>query len=142
MTHQPIPDGPEPAYERVVSGYQTFRSDRPFPCEWGGVLPELAIAYETWGKLSDARDNAVLLHTGLSASSHAPITLPCRSTVVIMSSTRSGAHCPSPTTLVHVQNGPLQLSLTRLSLLLPGVMAHLATAPEPAPHSGNVSTLK
>ena len=63
--------GPEPAYARIVSGYRTFRSREPFACEWGGVLPELDVAYETWGTLAPGGDNAVLLHTGLSASSHA-----------------------------------------------------------------------
>ncbi len=66
-----IPEGPEPEYERVVSGYETFHSSKDFHCEWGGMLPEVTIAYETWGELNDARDNAILLHTGLSASSHA-----------------------------------------------------------------------
>ena len=66
-----IPEGPEPRYDAVFSGYQTFHHREPFACEWGGVLPELTVAYETWGELSPARDNAVLLHTGLSASSHA-----------------------------------------------------------------------
>lgn len=37
----------------------------------GGVLPELYIAYETWGTLNSDKSNAILLHTGLSASSHA-----------------------------------------------------------------------
>ena len=64
-------EGPEPHYDRVVSGYSTFHQPQPFRTEWGGELPELTIAYETWGELSPARDNAVLLHTGLSASSHA-----------------------------------------------------------------------
>jgi len=63
--------GPEPHYDRVVSGYQTYHHPQPFRCEWGGELPEFTLAYETWGELSPARDNAVLLHTGLSASSHA-----------------------------------------------------------------------
>jgi homoserine O-acetyltransferase len=67
----PITEGPEPEYEKVVSGYETFCSTEPFLCEWGGVLPELNIAYETWGTLAPGADNAVLLHTGLSASSHA-----------------------------------------------------------------------
>jgi len=66
-----IPVGPEPAYERVVSGYETLHLPKSFRCEWGSVLPELNIAYETWGELSERRDNVVLLHTGLSASSHA-----------------------------------------------------------------------
>ncbi|RSH93327.1 hypothetical protein EHS25_007681 [Saitozyma podzolica] len=33
-------------------------------------LPPYTIAYETWGTLNAARSNAILLHTGLSASSH------------------------------------------------------------------------
>jgi homoserine O-acetyltransferase len=64
-------EGPEPHYDRVVSGYETYHHARAFRCDWGGELPEFTLAYETWGALSPARDNAVLLHTGLSASSHA-----------------------------------------------------------------------
>jgi homoserine O-acetyltransferase len=67
----PITEGPEPEYEKVVSGYETFHSTQPFRCEWGGTLHEVTLAYESWGELSPARDNAVLIHTGLSASSHA-----------------------------------------------------------------------
>lgn len=63
--------GPEPTYDKVVSGYETFTSLAPFACECGGVLPRIELAHETWGRLSPARDNVVLLHTGLSASSHA-----------------------------------------------------------------------
>jgi homoserine O-acetyltransferase len=37
----------------------------------GGVLHGARIAYETWGTLNDARDNALLLFTGLSPSAHA-----------------------------------------------------------------------
>jgi homoserine O-acetyltransferase len=62
---------PEPTYDKVVSGYQTFRHQGLFRLDWGGVLPGFEIAYETWGEPSAARDNAVLVHTGLSASSHA-----------------------------------------------------------------------
>ena len=64
-------EGPEPQYEKVVSGYETFHSPHPFACDHGGELPELTIAYESWGEQSPARDNTILLHTGLSASSHA-----------------------------------------------------------------------
>ena len=56
-----IPEGPEPKYDRVVSGYETFRSDHAFACQWGGSLPGFELAYETWGELSPARDNVVLL---------------------------------------------------------------------------------
>lgn len=31
----------------------------------------MEVAYETWGELNERKDNAILLCTGLSASSHA-----------------------------------------------------------------------
>ena len=37
----------------------------------GGRLPEVILAYESWGELSAAADNAVLIFTGLSPSAHA-----------------------------------------------------------------------
>jgi homoserine O-acetyltransferase/O-succinyltransferase len=37
----------------------------------GGSLLNPTIAYETWGRLNAARDNAVLIFTGLSPSAHA-----------------------------------------------------------------------
>ena len=43
----------------------------PFQFWRGGSLSEGRIAYETWGALNAARDNAVLLFTGLSPSAHA-----------------------------------------------------------------------
>ncbi|VUC27174.1 unnamed protein product, partial [Clonostachys rosea] len=46
----------------------------PLLLDWGGILPEFNIAYETWGTLNPERSNAILLHTGLSASSHAHST--------------------------------------------------------------------
>ena len=36
-----------------------------------GALASPVIAYETWGRLNDRTDNAVLLFTGLSPSAHA-----------------------------------------------------------------------
>ncbi|GAA5910271.1 uncharacterized protein JCM6883_001136 [Sporobolomyces salmoneus] len=69
------PEGPEPAYANVVSGYQTYHHPHPFPLDYGGHLPSFSLAYETWGTLNADRSNAVLLHTGLSASSHAHSTL-------------------------------------------------------------------
>ena len=49
-------EGPEPNYDRVVSGYATFHHPGPFRCDWGGELPQFTLAYETWGTLSAARD--------------------------------------------------------------------------------------
>ncbi|KAK3336378.1 Alpha/Beta hydrolase protein [Cercophora scortea] len=64
--------GPEPSY--TAGATQTFHTDEPFLLDWGGVLPQFDIAYETWGTLNAAKSNAILLHTGLSASSHAHST--------------------------------------------------------------------
>ena len=36
-----------------------------------GVVHDAEVAYETWGELNDARDNCILLFTGLSPSAHA-----------------------------------------------------------------------
>ncbi|KAK7094947.1 uncharacterized protein [Littorina saxatilis] len=64
--------GPEPDYDKITTGYKTFVSKEPFHLMYNqGVLPELEIAYETWGQLNDDASNAVLIHAGLSASSHA-----------------------------------------------------------------------
>lgn len=43
----------------------------PFPMQRGGSLREARVAFETWGTLNDARDNGMLLFTGLSPSAHA-----------------------------------------------------------------------
>ena len=43
----------------------------PFPMWRGGQLHGARIAYETWGTLNEARDNAIVLFTGLSPSAHA-----------------------------------------------------------------------
>jgi len=43
----------------------------PFHFWRGGELRGGQVAYETWGELNPARDNAVLLFTGLSPSAHA-----------------------------------------------------------------------
>ena len=37
----------------------------------GGYLERPVIAYETWGELNTARDNAILIFTGMSPSAHA-----------------------------------------------------------------------
>src|SRR5258706_14210796 len=46
----------------------------PFALYRGGSLSGAHIAYESWGVLNAARDNAILLFTGLSPSSHAAST--------------------------------------------------------------------
>ena len=63
----------KPTFENF-SGYKRFvyESERePFRLYYGGSLPHFQLAYETWGELNSDNSNAILLHTGLSASSHA-----------------------------------------------------------------------
>jgi len=48
-----------------------FDLSSPFAMKRGGSLVGARLAYETWGTLSAARDNAILILTGLSPSAHA-----------------------------------------------------------------------
>ncbi|MBM4197557.1 MAG: homoserine O-acetyltransferase [Gammaproteobacteria bacterium] len=50
---------------------KTFQIPGAFAMRRGGSLASPSIAYETWGELNAARDNAVLIFTGLSPSAHA-----------------------------------------------------------------------
>ncbi|MDX2707630.1 homoserine O-acetyltransferase [Streptomyces sp. PA03-6a] len=45
--------------------------EKPLPLESGGELPGVRIAYETWGRLSPDRSNAVLVLHALTGDSHA-----------------------------------------------------------------------
>jgi homoserine O-acetyltransferase len=54
-----------------VSEPLTVALPDPFTLYRGGVLHQAHIAYESWGQLNAARDNAVLLFTGLSPPAHA-----------------------------------------------------------------------
>jgi homoserine O-acetyltransferase/O-succinyltransferase len=47
-----------------------FELPSPFAMKRGGELHGAHVAYETWGTLNAARDNAVLVLTGLSPSAH------------------------------------------------------------------------
>ncbi|OIW30832.1 homoserine O-acetyltransferase [Coniochaeta ligniaria NRRL 30616] len=64
--------GPEPSY--TVGATQKYHCADPLLLDWGGVLRSFDIAYETWGSLNADKSNVILLHTGLSASSHAHST--------------------------------------------------------------------
>lgn len=65
-------DGPEPNYQSLnPNSYKLFKYNHKFYFRNGGILPEVNLAYETWGKLNEAKSNAILLFTGLSANSHA-----------------------------------------------------------------------
>ena len=51
--------------------FATVSSGRPFPLEGGGHLPEVVVAYETWGELDESASNAVLICHALTGDSHA-----------------------------------------------------------------------
>jgi len=56
----------------VATQFYTFASpDHPFRLQSGAVLDEVTIAYETYGELNAARDNAVLVFHALTGSQHA-----------------------------------------------------------------------
>jgi hypothetical protein len=67
--------GPEPPYARPnPTSYHVYHHTKPLELTYNSTLPSFELAYETWGTLSPAKDNVILLHTGLSASSHAAST--------------------------------------------------------------------
>ena len=57
--------------EFIPPGTRFFALPSPFAMKRGGALREARLAYETWGTLTPARDNAVLILTGLSPDAHA-----------------------------------------------------------------------
>jgi homoserine O-acetyltransferase len=55
---------------RPLAYVQTATFQEPIRLEHGGHLPEVTVAYETFGQLNAARDNAVLICHALSGDSH------------------------------------------------------------------------
>jgi len=56
----------------VETRWFSFGSEsEPFICESGDSLPEVTIAYEMYGELNEAKDNAILLFHALTGSQHA-----------------------------------------------------------------------
>jgi len=51
-------------------GDRRFVSVGAVELEAGGRLPEVTVAYETWGRLNEARDNAILVEHALTGDSH------------------------------------------------------------------------
>lgn len=58
------------AYWEAKNGVRK-RSFGPFQFESGAVLPQITIAYETWGKLNEQKDNVVLVEHALTGTTHA-----------------------------------------------------------------------
>ncbi len=55
---------------------QLWRCPHPFSLESGEVLPELVLAYRTWGHLNAARDNGVLVCHALTGSADVDLWWP------------------------------------------------------------------
>ena len=53
-----------------VGARQFHELTRPLALEGGGVLHDVTLAYETWGSLNDAADNAILVCHALTGDSH------------------------------------------------------------------------
>ncbi|HTD28725.1 MAG TPA: homoserine O-acetyltransferase, partial [Xanthomonadaceae bacterium] len=57
--------------EYIPPASRFYALPSPFAIKRGGALHGARLAYETWGTLNAARDNAILILTGLSPSAHA-----------------------------------------------------------------------
>ncbi|HYB91591.1 MAG TPA: homoserine O-acetyltransferase [Candidatus Binataceae bacterium] len=57
-------------HARPLRHLQTATFDDSFALELGGTLPSVTVAFETYGRLNAARDNAVLICHAISGDSH------------------------------------------------------------------------
>lgn len=58
--------------DRLVTTVRDIaRFDQPLTLDSGAVLPRVDVAYETYGKLNDRADNAILVLHGLTGTQHA-----------------------------------------------------------------------
>jgi homoserine O-acetyltransferase/O-succinyltransferase len=55
---------------RPLQHVLSYTSKEPLKLELGGQLPEVTVAYETYGRLNEAKDNAILICHALSGDSH------------------------------------------------------------------------
>ena len=51
-------------------GHRRFVTVGDVALERGGVIPQVQVAYETWGRLNDRADNAILVEHALTGDSH------------------------------------------------------------------------
>src|SRR3954454_16570865 len=64
LVPRPAPAEPELADAGIVArqiAHFPFPAGAPFRLSLGDALPEVDLAYETYGQLNDARDNAILI---------------------------------------------------------------------------------
>jgi len=56
---------------KLITELKILKSEKEFSLEGGNTLPELEVAYETYGQLNENKDNAVLVIHALTMSAHA-----------------------------------------------------------------------
>jgi homoserine O-acetyltransferase/O-succinyltransferase len=61
----------QPVTHDELPATRLARLKEPLRLYRGGVLSNAVVAYETWGRLNEARDNVIAIFTGLSPSAHA-----------------------------------------------------------------------
>jgi homoserine O-acetyltransferase/O-succinyltransferase len=66
-----VPSEKESGVGVTKTRLHTFAKDEPFQLQRGQTLGPITVAYETYGELNAARDNAILLFHALSGSQHA-----------------------------------------------------------------------
>lgn len=73
LVPQPVakPAGPGVGIVGGRTARFTFPAAAPFRLSLGASLPEFELAYETYGELNEARDNAILLIHALTGDAHA-----------------------------------------------------------------------
>ena len=67
----PVTGAWQPGHPDGDRRFAEVAGERPFALEWGGRLPEVRVAYETWGELDADGSNAVLVCHALTGDSHA-----------------------------------------------------------------------
>ena len=70
MTDDAFASSDESRSPGPLKNVQTVTFDEPITLELGGRLPAVTVAFETYGSLSAAKDNAVLICHALSGDSH------------------------------------------------------------------------
>ena len=70
MSPDPFASSDADRHAKPLRYAQTVEFDGPLALERGGQMPHVTVAYETYGRLSPQRDNAVLICHALSGDSH------------------------------------------------------------------------
>ena len=70
MTDNHLESSDSGRHARPLLYAKTVKFDEPFALELGDCLPCVTVAYETYGQLNAARDNAVLVCHAISGDSH------------------------------------------------------------------------